>query len=170
MGTIGERLGGESGRDISPIQNVTDFGYAAPRFPQWMRQPEPAARKVAALAERLMQQLKNVPDFMDRQQAARAAKQAILEKFKPKPMIRAVEPINREAERAAKAEAIRAARAAEKAAKEQAKMMEVAAQVQAKIEAEADDDAAKRAERKARKAAMKEAARLKRESKQAARR
>ena len=137
--------------------------------PTWMRQPKPAARS-AALIERLMQQLKNVPDFMDRQAAARAAKQAILEKFKPKPMIRAVEPIDREAERRAKAEALRAARAAEKAAKEEARMREAAALVQAKLDAEADDDASKRAERKARKAAMKEAARLKREAKQASRR
>jgi len=134
-----------------------------------MRQPEPAA-SLAALAERLMQQLKNIPDFADRQQSANAAKQAILAKFKPKPTIQAVEPINREAERLAKAEALRAQRAAEKAAKEQAKMQVIASAVQAKIEAETNEDAAKRAERKERKAEAKAQARAKREAKQSMRR
>lgn len=105
------------------------------------------------------------PDFTDRQAAARAAKQAILAKFKPKPTVQAAEPIDREAERAARVEAIRARRAAEKAAKEEAKLRARAAEVQAKLEAESSEDAARRAERKARKADAKAAARAKREAK-----
>jgi hypothetical protein len=126
-----------------------------------------------------MQALKT--NFTDRLEAQAAAKQALLAKFKPKPMIRAVEPVDREAERRAEVERIRAERAAAKIAKEQArlaaiaadehaKMVAKAAEVQAKLENEASEDEVKRAERKERKAAMKNAAREKRELKSMMRR
>ena len=71
------------------------------------RNPPGIPRRGRGSTERHMQQVKNVPDFADRQAAANAAKQAILAKFKPKPTVQAAEPINREAERAAKAQALR---------------------------------------------------------------
>jgi hypothetical protein len=126
-----------------------------------------------------MQALKT--NFTDRLEAQAAAKQALLAKLKPKPTIRAVEPVDRDAERRADVERIRAERAAAKkakedakiaaaAAEEQARMMAKAAEVQAKIEAEATEDDMKRSERKERKAAMKTAAREKRELKSMMRR
>jgi hypothetical protein len=126
-----------------------------------------------------MQALKT--NFTDRLEAQAAAKQALLAKFKPKPMIRAVEPVDREAERRAEVERIRAERIAAKKAKEEArlaaaaaeehaKMMAKAAEVQAKLDSAATEDEIKRAERKERKAAMKTAAREKRELKSMMRR
>ena len=112
--------------------------------------------------------------FSDRQAASVAAKKALLEKFKPKPMIQAEAPINHEAERLAKLEALRAERQAEKEARQRAREEAEAAAEQARIEAEAAaererlqaehlSDAQKRAERKDRKKAVKEAAKLKKE-------
>jgi regulator of protease activity HflC (stomatin/prohibitin superfamily) len=112
--------------------------------------------------------------FSDRQAASVAAKKALLEKFKPKPMIQAEAPINHEAERLARLEAVRAERQAEKEARqrareeaeraaEQARIEAEAAAERARLEAEHQSDAQKRAERKERKKAVKEAARLKKE-------
>jgi hypothetical protein len=118
-------------------------------------------------------QIKNTT-FAERQAASVAAKKALLEKFKPKPTVTAEAPINHEAERRVRAEAIRAERQAEKearqrareeaaAAAEQARIEAEAAAEQARIEAEHMSDAQKRAERKARKKDVKEAAKLKKE-------
>ena len=112
--------------------------------------------------------------FSDRQAASVAAKKALLEKFKPKPMVQAEAPINHEAERLARLEAVRAERQAEKEAKqrareeaerlaEEARIEAEAAAERARLEAEHQSDAQKRAERKDRKKAIKEAARLKKE-------
>jgi len=112
--------------------------------------------------------------FSDRAATSAAAKQALLAKFKPKPMITAPEPIDHEAERLAKIEAIRQLRAEEKAAKqkareeaaaaaERARLEAIAAAEQAKIDAEHQSDAQKRAERKARKKEVKELAKMTKE-------
>ncbi len=113
--------------------------------------------------------------FSDRQAASLAAKQALLAKFKPKPMVVAETPIDHEAERRARMEAIRTQREAEKlerqrareeaaAAAEQARLEAIAAAERARIEAEQSTDAQKRAERKARKKEVKEAAKAKKET------
>ncbi|HEX5005944.1 MAG TPA: DUF6481 family protein [Hyphomonadaceae bacterium] len=118
--------------------------------------------------------------FSDRQAASVAAKRALLEKFKPKPMIQAEAPINHEAERLAKLEAVRAQRQAEREARqrareeaeraaEEARIEAEAAAERARLEAEHQSDAQKRAERKDRKKAIKEAARLKKEARAAQR-
>lgn len=118
--------------------------------------------------------------FSDRQAASVAAKKALLEKFKPKPMVQAEAPINHEAERLAKLEALRAERQAEKEARqrareeaeraaEQARLEAEAAAERARLEAEHLSDAQKRAERKDRKKAVKEAARLKKETRSGSR-
>jgi Family of unknown function (DUF6481) len=112
--------------------------------------------------------------FSDRQAASVAAKKALLEKFKPKPMVVAEAPINHEAERLRRLEAVRAQRQEEKEAKQRAREEAAAAAEQARIEAaeaaerarlEAEhmSDAQKRAERKARKKEVKEMAKLKKE-------
>ncbi len=112
--------------------------------------------------------------FAERQALAAAAKKALLEKFKPKPMVQAEKPIDHEAERRAKVEAIRSQREAEKAernrireeaaaAAEKARLEELAAAEAARVEAEQNVDAIKRAERKARKKEIKEAAKAKKE-------
>ncbi len=112
--------------------------------------------------------------YSDRQAASVAAKKALLEKFKPKPMVQAEAPIDHEAERRARAEAIRAEREAEKlerqrireeaaAAAEKARIEAAAAAEQARLAAELSIDAQKRAERKARKKEIKEAAKAKKE-------
>lgn len=112
--------------------------------------------------------------FSDRQAASVAAKQALLAKFKPKPMVQAEAPIDHEAERRARVEAIRAQREEERLARQKAReeaeakaeaeriAAEEAAE-QARIEAEQLSDAQKRAERKARKKEIKEAAKAKKE-------
>ncbi len=112
--------------------------------------------------------------FSDRQAASVAAKKALLEKFKPKPMVVAEAPINHEAERLRRLEDVRAQRQAEKEAKQRAREEAAAAAEQARAEAEAAaerarleaehmSDAQKRAERKARKKEIKESAKLKKE-------
>ncbi|MEQ1609072.1 MAG: DUF6481 family protein [Hyphomonadaceae bacterium] len=113
--------------------------------------------------------------FAERQALAAAAKKALLEKFKPKPMVVAETPIDHEAERRERMEAIRAQREAEKlerqrareeaaAAAEQARLDALAAAEQARLDAELSTDALKRAERKARKKEVKEAAKAKKET------
>lgn len=113
--------------------------------------------------------------FSERQAASVAAKKALLEKFKPKPMVQAEAPINHEAERLRRLEAVRAQRLDEKEAKQRAREEAAAAAEQARIDAEAAaekarldaehmSDAQKRAERKERKKAVKEAAKVKKET------
>jgi hypothetical protein len=112
--------------------------------------------------------------YSDRQAASVAAKKALLEKFKPKPTVQAETLIDHEAERRARAEAIRAQREIEKAerqrareeaaaAAEAARLEALAAAEQARLDAELSVDAQKRAERKARKKEVKEAAKAKKE-------
>jgi hypothetical protein len=112
--------------------------------------------------------------FNDRQAASLAAKKALLENFKPKPMVQAEAPIDHEAERLARIEEVRAQRQQEKeerqrareeaaAAAEAARLEALAAAERAKLEAEHLSDAQKRAERKARKKEVKEAAKAKKE-------
>lgn len=112
--------------------------------------------------------------FAERQALAAAAKKALLEKFKPKPMVQAETLIDHEAERRARMEEIRAQREAEKAerirareeaaaAAEKARLEAAAAAEQARLDAELSVDAMKRAERKARKKEIKEAAKAKKE-------
>lgn len=112
--------------------------------------------------------------FAERQALAAAAKKALLEKFKPKPMVQAEVLIDHEAERRAKVEAIRSQREAEKAernrireeaaaAAEAARLEAAEAAEAARLEAEQNVDAIKRAERKARKKEIKEAAKAKKE-------
>jgi hypothetical protein len=94
-------------------------------------------------------------DYNERLTAAADAKKALLEKFKPKPMVTAPEPIDRAARLEAEREAIRAKRATEK---EAARIAREAAQEAARQDAIAAELAAleaKRAERKDRKAMMK---------------
>ena len=113
--------------------------------------------------------------FAERQALAAAAKKALLEKFKPKPMVQAEVVIDHEAERRAKVEAIRSQREAEKAernrireeaaaAAEAARLEAIATAEQERIDAELSVDALKRADRKARKKEIKEAAKAKKES------
>jgi hypothetical protein len=113
--------------------------------------------------------------FSERQAASVAAKKALLEKFKPKPMVQAEAPINHEAERLRRLEAVRAQRLDEKEAKqrareeaaaaaEAARIAAEAAAEQARLDAEHMSDAQKRAERKERKKAVKEAAKVKKET------
>ena len=116
-----------------------------------------------------MQDLKK-NSFQDRAAASAAAKQALLAKFKPKPMITAPVLDDRNVVREAELAAVRAARAEAKAAKEAARQAAEAKVVQAVQKIADDSDEARRAERKARKAAIKDAARSKRESNQAMRR
>ncbi len=117
--------------------------------------------------------------FAERQALAAAAKKALLEKFKPKPMVQAEVVIDHDAERRAKVEAIRAQREAEKAernrireeaaaAAEAARLEALEAAEQARIDAELSVDAQKRAERKARKKEIKEAAKAKKETRMVA--
>lgn len=114
-------------------------------------------------------------NFNDRQAASAAAKQALLQKFKPKPTVQAEAPIDHEAERRERIEAVRRQREDEKLAKQKAREEAEAAAEAARLEAEAEAererlanelsvDAQKRAERKDRKKAIKEAARLKKEA------
>ncbi|MDP3738729.1 MAG: DUF6481 family protein [Hyphomonadaceae bacterium] len=118
--------------------------------------------------------------FSERQAASVAAKKALLEKFKPKPMVQAEAPINHEAERLRRLEAVRAQRLDEKEAKqrareeaaaaaEAARIAAEAAAEQARLDAEHMSDAQKRAERKARKKEVKEQAKAKKETKSVSR-
>ncbi len=113
--------------------------------------------------------------FAERQALAAAAKKALLEKFKPKPMVQAEAPIDHEAERRERTEAIRAQREAERIERQRAReeaearaeaerLAAEAAAEQARIDAELSVDALKRADRKARKKEVKEAAKAKKDS------
>jgi len=112
--------------------------------------------------------------FEDRQAASAAAKKALLEKFKPKPMVQAEAPIDHAAERAERVAEIRRQREEEKLARQKAReeaeakaeeerIAAAEAAELAKVEAQRMTDAEKRAERKARKKEMKEAAKAKKE-------
>jgi len=107
--------------------------------------------------------------FADRQKAAAEAKKALLERFKPKPMVTSSEPIvDRAAEKAAKIAAMKAKREEEKAAKAAARE---AAEAEARAAREAAEHAALEARRmaiKERKAAEKNAAHERRAAKLAA--
>jgi Family of unknown function (DUF6481) len=118
--------------------------------------------------------------FSERQALAAAAKKALLEKFKPKPTVKAEAPIDHEAERRERMEAVRAQREQERiekqrareeaAAKAEAERIAAAeAAEQARIDAEQSSDQLKRAERKARKKEVKEAAKAKKETRSVAR-
>ena len=113
--------------------------------------------------------------FAERQALATAAKKALLEKFKPKPMVQAEAPIDHEAERRERTEAIRAQRDTERTERQRAREEaearaeadRIAAEVaeeQARVDAELSVDALKRADRKARKKEVKEAAKAKKDS------
>ncbi len=113
--------------------------------------------------------------FAERQAASAAAKQALLSKFKPKPAVTAPEPIDHDAERRERIEALRRQRQEEKlakqraredaaAAEEAARIEAAAAAERARLEAEHLTDAQKRAERKDRKKAIKEAAKAKKDN------
>ncbi len=118
--------------------------------------------------------------FSDRQAASAAAKKALLEKFKPKPMIVSDTVIDHEAERRERIEAIRKQREEERQARQRAReeaeaaaeaqrIAEAEAAEQAKLDAQTLTDQQKREDRKARKKAVKEAARIKKETRQVAR-
>ncbi len=107
--------------------------------------------------------------FADRQKAAAEAKQAMLARFKPKPMVQSDEPvIDREAEKRAKVEALKAKRAAEKEAKRIAREQAEAADRAAREAAEQAALEARRQAIKERKAAEKNAAQDRRAAKLAA--
>jgi hypothetical protein len=94
-------------------------------------------------------------DFNERLSTAAEAKKALLEKFKPKPMITAVEPIDRAARLEAEREAVRVARAAEKEAQILARAAAVETARRAAFAAEQAALESKRAERKDRKSLQK---------------
>jgi hypothetical protein len=91
--------------------------------------------------------------FVDRQRAAAEAKQAMLAKFRPKPMVQDPAFERRHESRAAELEAVRTARAA---AKEAARL--------AALATEEAQQAARRQERKERKAQEKSDSRSRREA------
>jgi hypothetical protein len=94
-------------------------------------------------------------DYNERLSTAAEAKKALLEKFKPKPMITAAEPIDRAARMEAQRDAIRIQRTAEKEAAREAKAIAAEAARQAAIASDLAALEAKRAERKDRKTLMK---------------
>ena len=131
--------------------------------------PKRLSERTEPPLESPMQDLKK-NGYQDRAAASAAAKQALLAKFKPKPMVQATDLDDRNVVREAELAAVRAARAEAKAAKEAARIAAQEAVVEQQRKLADDSDAAKRAERKERKAAIKEAARLKKEAKQSMRR
>ena len=107
--------------------------------------------------------------FADRQKAAAEAKKALLERFKPKPMVTSAEPIvDRAAEKAAKAAALKAKRDAEKEAKRLAREAAEKAAAEARANDEALQIELRRQAIKERKAAEKNAAHERRAQKLAA--
>ena len=78
--------------------------------------------------------------------ASAAAKQALLAKFKPKPMVTAPVIEDRNVVREAELAAVRALRAEAKAAKEAARLAAEAAVVEAEVKLAEDSDEARRAE------------------------
>jgi len=107
--------------------------------------------------------------FADRLKASTAAKQALVAKFKPKPMQTDPNFADRAAERAAEVERVRLARAEAKAAKEQARVDAAEAAALAKAQAEEADLEANRGARRERKALSAAEAKAKRDAKYAAR-
>lgn len=103
--------------------------------------------------------------FAERLEAQAEARKAMLEKFKPKPAVKATEFVSREARRAAELEKVRRARAEAKEAARLKAEEAKAAQVQAVVEKELTELERQRAERKERKAAAKSDARARREAK-----
>jgi hypothetical protein len=110
-----------------------------------------------------------LPDFSERLAAQADARKALLEKFKPKPTVKAVEAEGafetREQRKARELAEVRAKRAADK---EAARLAKEKAEEEARLARENDEELMlqlKREERKARKAAEKAAARTKREQK-----
>jgi|SRR5436190_12998830 hypothetical protein len=121
-----------------------------------------------------MRESKVLPGFSERLAAQAEARKALLEKFKPKPTVKAVEAEGafetREQKKARQLEEIRAKRAAEK---EAARLAKEKAEEEARLAAENDEELQlqlKREDRKARKAAAKADARAKRELKSQMRR
>ena len=115
-----------------------------------------------------------LPDFSERLAAQAEARKALLEKFKPKPTIKAVEAEGafetREQRKARELEEVRSRRAAEKEAAAAAKAK---AEEEARLARENDEELQlqlKREDRKARKAAAKADARARRELKSQVRR
>lgn len=107
--------------------------------------------------------------FEDRQKAAAEAKKALLERFKPKPMVASNAPIvDRAAEKAAKVAELKARREAEKAAKAAARQAAEAAAAEALANDEAAQMELRRQAIKERKAAEKNAAHERRAQKLAA--
>ena len=107
-------------------------------------------------------------DYNERLTAAAEAKKALLEKFKPKPMVQAPEPIDRETRLREQREAIRAQRAAEREAARIAREEALEKARQEAMLAESAALEAKRAERKDRKALMKMSAQQRRAERLAA--
>lgn len=107
--------------------------------------------------------------FEDRQKHAAEAKKALLERFKPKPMVASNAPIvDRAAEKAAKLAELKAQREAEKAAKLAARQAAEAAAAEALANDEQAQLEMKRAAIKERKANEKNAAQERRAAKLAA--
>jgi hypothetical protein len=107
-------------------------------------------------------------DYNERISAAAEAKKALLEKFKPKPMVTAPTPIDRAARLEAQREAIRLQRAQDRELQRAARE---AAQEAARLDAHKQEMAAleaKRAERKDRKALQKMSAQQRRAERLAA--
>lgn len=106
---------------------------------------------------------KNANSFADRQEAAMAAKKAMLEKFKPKPMVIDPDLVDREKRLEAEREAVRRERLAEreerrKIAAEKAEAARIAAIMLEQASADA-----KKNERKERKALTKQEQRQRKE-------
>jgi hypothetical protein len=107
--------------------------------------------------------------FADRQKHAAEAKKALLERFKPKPMVTSSDPIvDRSAEKAAKVAALKAKRDEEKAAKAAARAEAERLAAEALANDEAAQLEAKRNAIKERKAAEKNASQERRAQKLAA--
>lgn len=107
--------------------------------------------------------------FADRLKAAAEARQALLDKLKPKPTVTAPETVNRADARKAELEQVRKDRADAKAARKQAALDGAAATQQALDDAAAADLESKRGARKERKALTKAEAKAKRDARYAAR-
>ena len=95
------------------------------------------------------------PSHADRQEAAAAAKRAMLDKFKPKPTVADPNFVDRDTRKAAELEALRVQRAAEREGARRASAERLEAQRKAKLEADHAAAEAKRMERKERKASTK---------------
>jgi hypothetical protein len=106
---------------------------------------------------------KNANSFADRQEAAIAAKKAMLEKFKPKPMVIDPELVDREKRLEAEREAVRLQRQAEREARRKIAAEKAEAARIAAILAEQASAEAKKNERKERKMMTKQEQRQRKE-------